>query len=474
MIDPTIQSQLRQPLSPDQLSYSGRGFRSVGEWRSSESTFLGNLARRVCCELAYAALTVAALVESVVRGLVLLATFGTLISPYSLLDSAMTSVLSLASTSLNLLIDPAAAFKNLFFKSPLYEFLMMKWQFFPLSEYDKKWIKAKTLGHWLETSAVATIEGKTLQLDGSFPDTMFLSVAESLDAFMKSKESQRVSFSKETASRIKEAFLFSGSCPSPAKYVQRIHNGELCFLQSGWRGHAICLAFYGNYMAISNRGDDSDETGTLQVYKIDRKRVTKETIELIIKQRYLEKDSGKDYLYEILPFQLGGIQDDLSSLFKMVEPMYAPSGNCGLSSIEGTLVFALGMQESELSSLDLVKKELEAILFRNWGALRFAKLYPPETLFDDDGWGEIATRHITRALHSKKQHIIDADYYIRKIDSGDFSEDEFRRWRGLNLIEAVEQNQTFGTLNFTRTFRNWWNGVDDSEDPLNSFDLQTG
>lgn len=122
--------------------------------------------------------------------------------------------------------------------------------------------------------------------------------------------------------------------------VRKIQEGELCFVNTGWIGHAITLCFMDGYMAICNRGKGSDLEGTLRVFKIDPSRVTRELLSQIRAKKGVSYEEGKRFLYVTLPDALGGQQDIFSRSFNGVAPKLQKIPNCALASPKSAIRFA--------------------------------------------------------------------------------------------------------------------------------------
>lgn len=441
---------LPPPIPSDRFSYTGNAFRKVAAFRESTDGLL----TRVSCELAFAVLTIASLVEGVVYAIFHLLSFCQFHLADKIKDAFLTNLFSSGMTTVNLFSShPAALMKKAIGKiDPLVpHYVMMKFQFFPFDKKDKKWIQAKMLSHWLEMAGSLALDGEKHRLEGSFHNCMTHTMAHSIDAFAQSKDFHRVGLSKENAQKLSKAFHFSSRHPSPQEYVEKVAKKELCFLQSGWEGHAIVVGFFGNYMAIANRGDGSTQTGTLKVYKIDPRLISKSIITEIQEQTGRSSKEGIEYFSEELPRKLSNtetaIRDELCEKFDLIEPMYAPSGNCVLSSLEGVLAFGWVMLERNTSQEGLFRAELEPLFFRSWAALRYAvKLHGT---FDEDEFRQ----HIVQAIRSKMKHLEDAEYYLKALKEGSFSESSFRRWRALNFAEALALNIFGGKSNPLRNLR---------------------
>jgi len=83
---------------------------------------------------------------------------------------------------------------------------------------------------------------------------------------------------------------------------EHYHTGNLTFLSSGWHGHSLSLALYGNYLTITNRGEDQlDSNQGTQIYKIkDPKKITPEIMKKLSHANNQTSDNFYDTLSEVV------------------------------------------------------------------------------------------------------------------------------------------------------------------------------
>lgn len=369
------------PLS----SYTGTLFHNFCSWRDQKAKKSDGFLLRITSELAFVALSVASLIESIVRLIFAAFRCGHTKALFSTnLHAAGTFFLSIGAVAHNLFVkNISSKLRNTFFtESPLF---FIRQRLLPLKFFDKRLIEAKLLSHWLELQGKVTIKGKKVELEGGNFDWMFPSVANSLAAFSDSKEFKPLSLTREKALLLKEALE---NFQVDSAFAHKVRSKQLCFLQTGWDEHAICLCFFNGYMAIGNKGGGATDFTTLKVYKIDPDLMTEQIVNEINHLTDDSKEKALKYLYETLPNKLSptGVkqEDPLCDLFKNTQPMYAPVGNCTLSSIQATLPFAWAMLTDPQPTEELVQKaELETLLFQNWAAIRYADLILPNNKFDD-------------------------------------------------------------------------------------------
>ncbi|MBS0287690.1 MAG: hypothetical protein JSR17_10360 [Proteobacteria bacterium] len=67
-----------------------------------------------------------------------------------------------------------------------------------------------------------------------------------------------------------------------ALLLSRYREGKLTFISSGWPGHGVGIALYGNYLVYANRGEGGDKTNGTQIFEIKNKNnITQKHIEQI-------------------------------------------------------------------------------------------------------------------------------------------------------------------------------------------------
>lgn len=179
----------------------------------------------------------------------------------------------------------------------------------------------------------------------------------------------------EKADVLEEALNFAYTEYSPKKISQRISEKKLSFVEGGFKKHGIGISFYGNYMAVGDRGVESDDHTTLEVYKIDPALVTSKIIdEIQSTQKKLELEEGLEYFFKSLPTKLsptGKIEKDaLCSAFASIAPGYQKGGHCGLKGKQSVLRFAWAMLLSDAPDEETLRQaRLEHKIFTNFSAI---------------------------------------------------------------------------------------------------------
>jgi len=255
------------------------------------------------------------------------------------------------------------------------------------NEYEIEFSKLRILSQWLGLSGTVKLKGESIRLDASPSCWMFDELAEAFQRFRTDGDFLHLMLTQDCAETIQKALFNAYREKSLHVMAKDIRDGELTFVASGWDGHAICLAFYGDYMAISNRGEGSEEEGTLSVYKIDQKKITHKTLEKIYMYHRLPKKAGMKFFYKTLPQMLsltGKIErDGICEAFQAIAPAPSKMGICALDSKIGALRFSWAMFLSDPPTADVFERgKQECKLFTNWAAAkcldgeRFSDLLP--------------------------------------------------------------------------------------------------
>lgn len=386
----------------------------LSKWRDDNTGLVG----RVSSQVGYMATGVVALVELVVR--IPLALFSKcLFSQAGIKGYQMAFVslgLSLYATFLNLFVENVSSYLT-FFNARLYsskevalyeagaygdaelaQFLLKQGadphkrmgiytaamaptlfnhldvqKLYQLNRYEQEYFEVKKVAAWHNLMGTVTIDGEEVRLEGSKPTFHAPFLSQSLNRFFAVHKSE-THLSEEHQKMLTDALHFSGDERATAK---RIEQGDLTFVHTGWEDHGISVTFFGDYMAIGNRGSGSDVHGTLLVYKIDRSKVDAQLIEEMQSFEAAPEEEGIDYFYRVLPRSLLGSQDAVCQSFEAIAPKLAKSGNCALASTRADLLFPYVMllyPEFDGKSFAMGKKEVK--LFSDWAAVLVGKLEP--------------------------------------------------------------------------------------------------
>lgn len=246
---------------------------------------------------------------------------------------------------------------------------------FQLNDYEKAFLEFKNISHWLGLKGEVELYGHTVDLEGSTRNWMFDSLATAVNKFKKTGLFTHFKLGAEKADILEEALNSAYTEHSPTNISQRVQDKKLSFLEAGWKKHGIGLAFYGNYLAIGDRGVRSNEHSTLEVFKIDPTLVTPKIVEEIDSITLtLDLKEGQEYFFKTLPAKLsptGKIEkDSLCRAFASIAPGYQKGGHCGLAGKKSALRFAWAMLLSdEPDEASLQQARWETKLFTDVSAI---------------------------------------------------------------------------------------------------------
>lgn len=203
---------------------------------------------------------------------------------------------------------------------------------FPLSSDDYAFLNTKAIAHFY--NIIGRLPDGNGRLEGSFSTHMVPYLTDALEQF----QGEQIGRDLQT---LTDASRESHRPERTAEEMAaKIQAGELCFVHTGWSGHAITLAFFDGYMAICNRGSGSITRGTLKVYKIDLSMVGKDLFRLIRNNSNVSSSNGAQFLYQELPEILCGVQDEVCREFVKVAPKWQKIGVCSLASPKAAIRFA--------------------------------------------------------------------------------------------------------------------------------------
>lgn len=142
---------------------------------------------------------------------------------------------------------------------------------------------------------------------------------------------------------LSRAFEKASHETNPDEVAKAAMKELLVILQAGWIEHHITLVFYGGYLAICNRGEGSRDK-TIELYKIDARKVTPDLIKEIEKAHSLKAKEGAAFFYGTLLKKLSAYEDRFCKRVRdaTVSPLQTV-GNCPFAAPAAALVAAMGL-----------------------------------------------------------------------------------------------------------------------------------
>lgn len=252
---------------------------------------------------------------------------------------------------------------------------------YQLNDYEQDYLKLITLSHWLSLQGDVELHGKDFSLEGvpRISTWMYDSLSKAIGKFIDSDEFKHLKIGREKALILQNALNLAYTEHSAEKIAQRVQERNLCFMKAGSDNHVIGLTFYGNYMAIGNRGVGCHpEYSTLEVFKIDPALFTKEIADEIKSAiKKLKPSDIKEYYYKTLPAKLSPtgqcVKDSLCKEFTSIAPSFSKGGHCGLAGLKAALRFAWAMLSG-----DLKEARLESKIFTDWTAVEMYESITPK------------------------------------------------------------------------------------------------
>lgn len=409
-------------IPKDKKPYSVIAFCEFCKWRDHKITSCNSLFLRVTSMVVFCVLWTTLAIQATVR--------------------VWTFILS-NKTILSTTLLPHSIGLRLIYKAIQLNFSEKK--IFPkLKDLHMNWATAKLAGHWLQLSQPTICGGENFESEGIVRKGRPLlqdSLEHALGQFVKSKGFASLSLPREKAEILIRSFKEMSE--ERSDLVSKIHNKELFLCSAGWSRHDICLAFFGNYLAIGNGGDKSDDHGTLAVYKIDPQLMTHQLLEKIKEQNSNNAQKGAKFFYEELPKKLSPShtvnQDELCKQFQQINPYYQMTGNCVLSGIQAVIPFAWSMLLDQNPSPSLLHRaDLESNLFLKWSAVYYGQSL--KKMFVDTATVEVISKRIERM----KTHFSDVAFYLnhfalRKLSC--FSQLSFKNWKERFAIEILAEDK---------------------------------
>jgi len=189
------------------------------------------------------------------------------------------------------------------------------------------------LAHLWDVSGLSRLGIEEMHLEGLRQPYFSHQILTSLQAFIKDSSEAIPSKEAEILTEMFETGLrFPAASDAPAM-LKRFRADKPLLIHTGFVGHAVDVVFYGDYLIVNNKGGET--RNPIEVWKIDRDKVSEDVIEEIIQQFYRPQETYLDCL-ERIRSTLGGFRDPLAGLMMASYPMYPIQtiGNCSWESQE--------------------------------------------------------------------------------------------------------------------------------------------
>ncbi len=217
-------------------------------------------------------------------------------------------------------------------------------------DFALDFINAKLLGHRFELQGdvdIVNAQGEFIELDyeGFMLEFTVAVVKDSLRRFTSSYSTRHLRDYFPFIHTIMDAFTdaaellqFQHQPMLSEKHLKRIGallNAPMLILPAASRGHALCFVRYKQWWAKIDRGENSLEEGSVNIYKITRP----EALNLHFLQDFLYRKQNRRYFHQVINQQLGLmpiLQIPISSQI---------SGNCSWANVQAVVPVAYAIQE---------------------------------------------------------------------------------------------------------------------------------
>lgn len=230
----------------------------------------------------------------------------------------------------------------------------------------------------------------------------------SIQAFVKAFP-DRLNAQELAALRSYLSFYTQVPNPGPEALLQKIQQGTVAYLPTGFSGHAVVSTIIDDYLIINNKGQHSNRPG--EIYKINKSKITVDKIRDMMNG----SRSDLDYLKWLgaLPTTFGARSDEFSRLIEGLYPLHPHQtmGNCSWESTETGVFFTLAVQrflKPFKSGQYPTQSEIQRLqdTFIHW--VRFTQLGAVEDYFQRIDRGEIPFNpELASLVHAKLSEITD-------------------------------------------------------------------
>ncbi len=239
-------------------------------------------------------------------------------------------------------------------------------------DFAQDFINGKLLGHRFELQGdvdIVNAKGEFIELDyeGFILEFTVAVVKDSLRRFISSYTSRHLRERFPLLYTIMEAFSNAAQLlqyqhlprlnEQSLKAIQQvIEHAPMLILPAASRGHALCFIRYKQWWAKIDRGENSLQEGSVNIYRITRP----EEINLEFIHDFLYKKQSRRYFHQMINRQLGLISIAQLPISSQI------TGNCSWANVQAVVPVAYVMQQmsngSEFSSdeaLNIYKEWLE-------------------------------------------------------------------------------------------------------------------
>jgi hypothetical protein len=217
-------------------------------------------------------------------------------------------------------------------------------------DFAQDFINGKLLGHRFELQGDVDIvnpQGEFIELDyeGFILEFTVAIVKDALRRFIGSYSTRHLRNHFPLVHTIIDAFTDAAELlqyqhhprlrDNQLKRIYHLLQSPMLILPAASRGHALCFIRYHQWWAKIDRGENSLEEGSVNIYRITRPEVL--TVDFI--QNFLYKKQNRRYFHHVINQQLGLLPIAQLPISSQI------SGNCSWANVQAVVPVAYAIQE---------------------------------------------------------------------------------------------------------------------------------
>ncbi|MFI4918406.1 MAG: Dot/Icm T4SS effector AnkH/LegA3 [Legionellales bacterium] len=236
-------------------------------------------------------------------------------------------------------------------------------------DFALDFINGKLLGHRFELQGdvdIVTAEGGFIELDyeGFILEFTIAVVRDSLRRFISSYSTRHLRDHFQCIHTIMDAFTAAEELlqlqhqPKLSEQnkarLSTLLKAPLLILPAASRGHAMCFVRFHQWWAKIDRGENSLNEGSVNIYKITRPEV----LDVSFLEDFLYKKQNRRYFHHVINQQLGLLPLTQMSISSQI------SGNCSWANVQAVIPVAYAMQH--LTTVEDFDADTAVNLYDQW------------------------------------------------------------------------------------------------------------
>jgi len=220
-------------------------------------------------------------------------------------------------------------------------------------DFALDFINGKLIGHRFELQGdvdIVNAEGEFIELDyeGFILEFTVAVIKDSLRRFISSYSTRHLRDYFPAIHNIMDAFTDAAELlkfqhqpkliDQHNKRLRELLGAPMLILPAASRGHALCFIRYHQWWAKIDRGENSLQEGSVNIYKITRP----EELSVNFLQNFLYKKQNRRYFHQAVNQQLGLVRVAQMPISSQI------SGNCSWANVQAIVPVAYAMQELHL------------------------------------------------------------------------------------------------------------------------------